>query len=713
MLLFMMLISASLFAQYSVNTNNESAPDATTSSLRGTRGAWEVQFNYKGVLSSNSAGCETDGNFFYVTKWNGNLIWKFNMSGVIVDSFTIPGVSKLRDLAYDGTYFYGGAANNSIYKMDFTAHTLVATISSPSVKVRNICYDPVSDAFWVGDWSTNLTLVNRSGVVTKTIPSSTHGLTSTYGTAYDIITPGGPYIWAITANAGINTSIIQINATTGAPTGLTHDCTTDICNVGQIGGGLWIESNVVAGTTTLGGLIQNKSIFGYNLTSAIPDSFDLAVNTINVPMYVPTTGVSIKGEISNEGSVTITSCDLHYKIDGGTTETQNLTSLSIAQYQTYNYTHSTQWIPTEGSHTVEVWVSNPNGHADQNTSNDVMSTNTTGYDPAGVTQRKPLHEVFTSSTCGPCTNGNAHLETILNNYPDKYTVIKYQMRWPGSGDPYYTTEANNRRNYYAINSVPRMEVDGQWDGNAGAYTTTLFDNFYAIPSFIEITATHVVNYHSVDVEVEINPLQNISNSSLKLFVAIVENTTYNNKKTNGETEFHQVMKKMLPGSSGQSVGNLTKGSKVTKNLSYTFKGSYRLPSSASDPINVNTEYSVEEFTDLSVVVWVQDYSTKDVLQSAWSTGTVSSLDENDGNGIIAMFPNPVSSNAFLRYQTNSPEVVNVNIYNMLGKVVYSNNQGVQSNTNTVKLNCEDLNSGIYILKLSIGKKDFLRKFIVE
>ncbi|MCF8298474.1 MAG: C10 family peptidase [Saprospiraceae bacterium] len=234
--------------------------------------AWTVQVNHSIVGDiGGSAGVETDGTYYYVAQWSGDTIAKYNMSGTLLSKFTITGVTGLRDLAYDGTYFYGGKNTNLIYKMNFNSSppSLVSTITCPSTfTIRNICYQPDSNAFWVGGWATDLSLVNMSGTVLRTIPSTAHGLTSTYGTAYDTVSAGGPYIWAINANSTTNTTLTQINAYSGLPTGLTHDCTMDVCSIGELGGGLWIQPNIVSNTVTLGGIIQGVKIFGYDLATA-------------------------------------------------------------------------------------------------------------------------------------------------------------------------------------------------------------------------------------------------------------------------------------------------------------------------------------------------------------------------------------------------------------------------------------------------------------
>ena len=63
-------------------------------------------------------------------------------------------------------------------------------------------------------------------------------------------------------------------------------------------------------------------------------------------------------------------------------------------------------------------------------------------------------------------------------------------------------------------------------------------------------------------------MTDINSNNLALYAAIYESTTYNNVGTNGETEFKNVMKKMLI----DSLPPINANNTVTKHLSYTFNG---------------------------------------------------------------------------------------------------------------------------------------------
>src|SRR5690242_17998245 len=140
--------------------------------------------------------------------------------------------------------------------------------------------------------------------------------------------------------------------------------------------------------------------------------------------------------------------------------------------------------------------------------------------------RKTLIEVFTSATCGPCAPGNANMENNVIPNVSNYTVIKYQQDFPGAGDPYRTPESVNRRYYYAINSIPRLEIDGQWDGNAQLLTTSIFDNYQAVPAYMNIDITSATySGTTVNVSGTITPLIDYGAGTYRYHVVVTEKQT--------------------------------------------------------------------------------------------------------------------------------------------------------------------------------------------
>ena len=212
---------------------------------------------------------------------------------------------------------------------------------------------------------------------------------------------------------------------------------------------------------------------------------------------------------------------------------------------------------------------------------------------------KPLFELFTSSTCGPCVEANEILDEIFENNPSEYSSIKYQMDWPGNGDPYYTEEGGVRRAYYGVYSVPDLYINSEKLDPVTSITQEIFDDYAAQMTNmeIEITQAFIDEDNLISVEAEISALTNYE-AGLTAYLVVVEKKTFNNVGTNGETEFHNVMMKMLPDAIGTELDDLTAGEIVTLSESFDMDETF-----------------METPNDLAVIVFVQDNSDKSVIQS--------------------------------------------------------------------------------------------------
>ncbi|MCF8345070.1 MAG: Omp28-related outer membrane protein, partial [Bacteroidales bacterium] len=230
----------------------------------------------------------------------------------------------------------------------------------------------------------------------------------------------------------------------------------------------------------------------------------------------------------------------------------------------------------------------------------------------GQTQRLVLAEEFTNASCGPCAAQNPAFDALLEANSDKATSIKYHVSWPGT-DPMYShnpAQSNARVNYYGVTGVPYAFIDSEaqsgsnYTGAPTNVTQSTIDAYYAIPSPFIINLSHEVSEErgSISVEMVVKAAQGISNNNLFAHIAVVEETiTFDNPPgTNGETVFHNVMKKMLPDATGTA-----------------------LPASFNqgDSVVINEEWILENVYDdiqLAVVGFVQDNSDEYVQQAAYS-----------------------------------------------------------------------------------------------
>lgn len=230
------------------------------------RALFDLQFSYPTYLNDGEYGIATDGNYFYTTDWSSNAggldVAKYNLDGSFVEEFTIAGAGSVRDLAYDGQYFYGAAVSNSVFIMDFTAGTLIGTFTAP-VSVRAIAYDSEADAFWVGNnWNPDVRLIDRTGAQ---ISSLTTAVGNIAGLAFDNVSGYDPTLWGFTQNNASASTWVQFDLSTGAVLRSYDMANSGISLGGSSAGGCEIVSGLVQGKVTLLGNIQSTGFFGLEL----------------------------------------------------------------------------------------------------------------------------------------------------------------------------------------------------------------------------------------------------------------------------------------------------------------------------------------------------------------------------------------------------------------------------------------------------------------
>ena len=235
------------------------------------------------------------------------------------------------------------------------------------------------------------------------------------------------------------------------------------------------------------------------------------------------------------------------------------------------------------------------------------------YSGYSQSQRLVMLEEFTSATCGPCVSKNTQFHTWQTQYPDKFTSIYYHVNWPAAGDPMNLAnpaEVATRVSYYMQPSnmyVPYSVLDGNYyNGSAGGWSMTNINARYAVPSPFEIQLQHSVSagQDTVFSTMLIKCTQDVVASMTAHNVVIEKWIHFNSApcaSSNGERDFYNVMKKMIPGSSGTT-----------------------LPSSmvAGDYVLLEGVWKVGlvyDFTQIASVGFVQDKSTKEIYQTANSS----------------------------------------------------------------------------------------------
>lgn len=378
-----------------------------------------------------------------------------------------------------------------------------------------------------------------------------------------------------------------------------------------------------------------------------PLDFDLALSAIDVPVIFMGQ-VPVKGTVTNLGIETIDSFHLNWQLDDGEIHTTVIGGLELGLNDHYTFEAGDPIDAPPGSYALHVFVSDVNGQVvDDDPSNDAMVRQISVAHQSK--DRRPLFEMFTSSTCPPCASFNHQFFNIFSSENAEHMVlIKYQMNWPGAGDPYYTAEGGVRRMYYGVTGVPSLFLEGHPVAlNSGVIINGL-QNAMQRPAYLEIDGTYDVDGDHIVIEGSLMPYADFPES--RLHVVVIESATYGNVGTNGETVFHHVMHKMLPDAQGTTV-----------NLPALE------PHAFSHTFDMSTT-NVEDMDRLMVAVFLQNNTSKEIYQSAYFhkySVPVISFDFEDGaTGVALDHVFTISSDQGLRH-TDGTEITGESLQELI------------------------------------------------
>ncbi|MHB2150710.1 Omp28-related outer membrane protein [Calditrichota bacterium LG25] len=219
------------------------------------------------------------------------------------------------------------------------------------------------------------------------------------------------------------------------------------------------------------------------------------------------------------------------------------------------------------------------------------------------TQRIVLLEEATNASCAPCATYNPILQKFYASHFGGVVSVRYHAWWPGSNDPMYVsaaTDCRTRINYYGINAVPAYVLDGTPYGVPSDYETMVarMEERLKIPAPLKINIRTNISEDSLTAKIKLIILGDVSATDLYLRVAVTQRmVSYPSPPgSNGEKDFPEVLRKMLPNATGISLAPLSMGDTLNFEVATPLKSEW-------------------EVGDLAVVSWVQSDVTREVVQA--------------------------------------------------------------------------------------------------
>ncbi|MDZ7878175.1 MAG: T9SS type A sorting domain-containing protein [Saprospiraceae bacterium] len=293
----------------------------------------------------------------------------------------------------------------------------------------------------------------------------------------------------------------------------------------------------------------------------------------------------------------------------------------------------------------------------------------------GQAKRYVLLEHFTNTLCSSCASLNPGLFSAIQVETNTNVHhISYHWRTPYSTCLYYQaspTRQDARADYYGIPGSPRVSSNGGSNTSLSAVTLAgITAAATTSPISVKVTENTGTNRAVV---VKVKWATTPPAGTYVMHVAVVEKKT-NYLSPNGESVHHNVFRTFLTTAAGEPIQTNTQ---TEQTINYTY------PSA-----NLGVE------SQLYTVAWVQNTTTKEVLNSGTKFDPTTATEEVSVDNQVEVSPNPTTGKTTLTFNKLTPQYLTVQT--LTGQVVESVKL---SNTTTYDLNLAQFAAGIYLVKI--------------
>jgi Outer membrane protein Omp28/Secretion system C-terminal sorting domain len=312
----------------------------------------------------------------------------------------------------------------------------------------------------------------------------------------------------------------------------------------------------------------------------------------------------------------------------------------------------------------------------------------------GQAKKYALVEHFSNTLCSICAGTNpSFFSTVKVETNPNMHHISYYSAIPYSTCKFYVANKipqDARATYYGLPGTPRASINGQALTALGNITEATVTQNAGSNALVSVNVTEVIGGTNT-ATIKVKAFQNIPTATYRLFVALVEKKV-SYSAPNGEPTHYNVFRKFinLNGEAGDVVAAINTGAEITAAFSYTLDASWVA-------------------TQIYAVAWVQNPTTKEVLNSGTRFDITSAVEEKPSiDAQVAVSPNPTIGKSLLTFDKLTPQYLTIS--NIAGQV-FQNVRLAQSNS--YELDIADLPKGIYIVKVYAKEGIALKKIVKE
>ncbi len=438
-----------------------------------------------------------------------------------------------------------------------------------------------------------------------------------------------------------------------------------------------------------------NNMFVDDVSLVVPPADDLSTMSINNDMYLTdTVPVIPSATIKNTGINTETAFHVTCKIYNYAnseiyTNTQTIPSLASWDTTVVNFTSFT--LPAaQAIYKMKVYTSLA---TDMDHSNDTLVKTVYTYTH---NKQTVLLEIATGTWCQYCPGAAMGADDLVTNGKQVAVVENH------NGDTYAYTASNARNTYYATTGFPTATFDGikqlvGGDHSVSLYTSYLpiYESEYAYKTAFGVTignGARVGNVYNVSVVVDRYGETPFSTGNLVLQLALTQSHIMVNWQ--GQTHLEYVSRAMAPDANGTPI-SLQTASQVTVPLTFTL-----------DPA-----WGGNLVTDYEVVAWVQDLTTKQVVDAEkvnLQSIMVGINNHDNYQSAMKIYPNPVKNTVTVEVLQASANST-LSVFNISGQELLT--QKVASAK--TQLDLSGFAKGVYTIRLLNNDKVEVRKIVKE
>jgi hypothetical protein len=344
--------------------------------------------------------------------------------------------------------------------------------------------------------------------------------------------------------------------------------------------------------------------------------------------------------------------------------------------------------------------------------------------------KEPLIEEFSQASCGPCLYYAPTFDSIDDSVKTFCNTIHYHVNFPSRDFINNVTEdaIYPRVNLYVVPGVPDVFVDGA-GSSVPTYKGLLKEKAIGSQFKITLNATYNPGTRTYNVNTGIKSYAQLP-SGLKAYVVLTVDTIKYQKDQSLEDpqagfeppigitpggdpdniysytlDFPEVVETIMPDGYGTKLGSFTPGRTQTLNLSWTKDRAWADSNKSWKYDSVGTH----------ITVFIQDSVSKYVYQSAIAIPTViTGIPELSNSNDFELFPNPATLQTTLAFNLNEEQEVSIEVLNVIGEKVYSNQLGKRSPGNySEHIETKIMSAGVYFVRLITDKGTTVKRLVVQ